>query len=266
MKKNKIGNGVELQAYFNRRVARIINDKKKKVIGWDEILEGGIADNATVMSWRGVKGGIEATQNKHQVVMSPYPVFYLDMMQGDQSIEPPIHNTARLKDVYAFDIIVPGIDSTYVLGGQGNLWTEQVALVPQSDYMTYPRAFAIAEGLWTPKKKKEWSSFVKRTEDHFARFDQAGVNYATSMYDPIINVTKTEEGLLKVELTPEFEGLDLYYSIDNSIPGRYHPKYNGHIVLTEDADMFRVISYRGTEPVGRLISIKTEDLAKRVKK
>lgn len=266
MKEHNIQNGEELQAYFNRRVAKIITDKKKKAIGWDEILEGGIADNATVMGWRGVKGGIEASQKKHQVVMSPYPVFYLDMAQGDLSIEPPIHNTARLKDVYAFDILVPGIDSAYVLGGQGNLWTEQVAVVPQSDYMTYPRAFAIAEGLWTPKKNKDWNSFVKRTEAQFARFDQAGVNYATSMYDPIINVTKTEQGLLQVELIPEFEGLDLHYSIDNSMPGRYHPKYNGRIVLTEDADIFRVISYRGSEPVGHLISIKAEDLAKRVKK
>ncbi len=196
MKKNNIKNGEELQAYFNKRVAKIITAKKKKLIGWDEILEGGIAQGAAVMSWRGVKGGIEATHKRHFVVMSPAPVWYIDMIQGDPSIEAPVYSSSRLKEVYTFDIVPKEVDSTYVLGGQGNLWTEQVATTAQVEYMTYPRAFAISETLWTPKSKKNWENFVTRVEDHFVRFDEGQVNYSTSMYDPITSVKKTDNGIV----------------------------------------------------------------------
>ena len=125
MKKNNLKNGEELQSYFSKRVAKIITAKKKKVIGWDEILEGGVAPGVSVMSWRGTKGGIEASHLKHPVVMSPAPMYYLDMRQGDPSVEPPVYNNARLKDVYAFDPFPAEMDTTYVLGGQANLWTEQ---------------------------------------------------------------------------------------------------------------------------------------------
>lgn len=265
MKKNKIANSHELQSYLTKRVSKILAAKKKKMIGWDEILEGGIAPGAAVMSWRGTKGGIEAAHQKHQVVMSPAPVYYLDMMQGDASIEPPVYSTARLKDVYAFDILPKEIDSTYVLGGQGNLWTEQVPTPAQVEYMVYPRAFAIAESMWSPKAAKNWNNFVARTEDHFERFDQAKVNYATSLYDPIIKITKGEQGI-EITLSTEVQGLDLYYTIDNSVPNQYHPKYEKTIVLTPDVDTFRVISYRDGKPLGHLITLKKEEIAKRVQK
>lgn len=266
MKKMKLKDGEALQGYFNNRVSEILHDKKKKLIGWDEILEGGIAPGATVMSWRGIKGGIEASHKKHFVVMSPSPVYYLDMYQGERSIEPPVYNSARLKDVYDFDILPPEIDSTFVLGGQGNLWTEQIASTPHAEYMTYPRAFAIAETLWSPRLRKDWNNFVVRVESHFERFDQAGVNYARSMYDPIIKVKKNENGLLVIDMWAEVAGLTMYYTIDNAIPNQYYSKYVEPIVLPEDVDMLRVITYRDGEPMGRLISIKTEDLQKRIMK
>lgn len=266
MKKNSIKNGEELQAYFNKRVYKIVTDKKKKLIGWDEILEGGIAPGATVMSWRGVKGGIEASSKKHQVVMTPAPIYYLDMRQGDGLFEPPVYNEARLKNVYQFNILPDGIDSTYVLGGQGNLWTEQIATVAHLQYMTYPRAFAIAETLWTPNGRKDWDNFAGRVEKHFDRFDQAGVNYAVSMYDPIFEVKRNADKLLEVTLTSELPGLTIHYTIDNSIPNQYSPRYNQTIVFTEDVDMLRVVTYRNGKPVGRLMSIKTEDLEKKVRR
>jgi hexosaminidase len=266
MKKNKIKNGEELQSYFVKRVAKIVANKKKKMIGWDEILEGGIAPGAAVMSWRGTKGGIEASHLKHPVVMSPATQYYLDMMQGDPSIEPPVYSTARLKDTYSLNILPEGIDSAYVLGGQGNLWTEQVPTEAHAEYMTYPRAFAIAETMWSPKSKKEWSNFVTRVEDHFGRFDAAKINYAPSIYDPIIEVRKNAQGQLIIDLSAEVPGLDIFYTVDNSIPNQYYPKYKGTITLPDGADMLRVITYRDNEPMGRLISLKTEELAKRVKK
>jgi hexosaminidase len=265
MKKNNIKNGEELQAYFNKRVAKIIASKKKKLIGWDEILEGGIDPTAAVMSWRGVKGGIEASHQKHTVVMSPAPQYYLDMNQGESSIEPPIYNTARLRDVYAFDILPKEIDSTYVVGGQGNLWTEQIPTAAQVEYMTYPRAFAIAEALWTPKPKKNWDNFVSRVESQFSRFDEAKINYAPSLYDPIITVKKNDKGKLVITLDTEVKGIELYYTLDNTIPNQYYDHYHEPIIVPDDADNFRVISYRNGRAIGRLISLKTEDLQKRVK-
>lgn len=266
MKKNKIKNGEELQAYFTGRVSKIVSSKKKKLIGWDEILEGGIPADAAVMSWRGTKGGIEATNHKHAVVMSPSPEYYLDMIQGDPSIEAPVYSSARLKEVYHFSILPPGIDSTYVLGGQGNVWTEQIPTVAQLEYMTYPRTLAISETLWSPQIRKDWKSFVGRVENQFKRFDKAGINYSISMYDPLIGVKKDASGNLVITLTTEVEGLDLYYTLDNSIPNQYHPKYREPIVVPADVDNFRVISYRNGQALGRLISIKKEDLSKRVRK
>jgi hexosaminidase len=266
MKKNKIKNGEELQSYFTKRVAKIVASKKKKLIGWDEILEGGIASDAAVMSWRGTKGGIEASHHKHFVVMSPAPEYYLDMGQGEPSIEPPIYDMSRLKTTYHFNILPEGIDSTYVLGGQGNLWTEQIPTVAQAEYMTYPRALAISESMWSPQSKKDWTSFVSRVENQFTRFDQAKINYAVSMYDPIIQVKRNTDGLLVIELSTEVEGLNLYYTLDNTIPNQYYNRYNGPIVVPPDVDSFRVISYRNNAPAGRLITLKTEDLVKRVKK
>lgn len=266
MRKMSIKNSEELQSYFTKRVNKIINNKKKKLIGWDEILEGGIAPGAAVMSWRGSKGGIEASRQKHPVVMSPSPQYYLDMRQGDAGSEPPVYSEARLKDVYAFDILPAEIDSTFVLGGQGNLWTEQIPTGAHAEYMTYPRAFAIAEGLWSPKPLRNWNNFIGRVEDQFGRMDQAGVNYARSVYDPIIKVKKNDIGLLEVELATEVAGLAIYYTLDNSIPNQYYPKYSGPIVFPEDVDMLRMITYRDGKPVGRLISIKTEELEKRAKK
>jgi hexosaminidase len=188
------------------------------------------------------------------------------MMQGDPSIEPPVYSTARLKDTYTLNILPEGIDSTYVLGGQGNLWTEQVPTEAHAEYMTYPRAFAIAETMWSPKGKKEWNNFVTRVEDHFQRFDAAEINYSPSIYDPMIDVKRNAQGQLTIDLSTEAQDLDIFYTVDNSIPNQHYPKYKGTITFPEGADMFRVITYRNNQPMGRLISLKTEELEKRVKK
>lgn len=265
MKANKLKNGEELQSYFTKRLTSLITGKKKKVIGWDEILEGGLAPGAAVMSWRGTKGGIEAAHQKHHVVMSPNPLYYLDMGQGEPSIEPPIYNFARLKDTYAHDPLPAGVDSTYILGGQGNLWTEQIPTTYQVEYMTYPRAFAISESLWSPKYKKNWNGFITKVEDHFKRFDYASINYATSLYDPVIAVKKKGTQLL-IDLSTEVEGLTIHYTVDNTVPNKYSPIYkNGPLVFPQGADNFRVITYKEGRPIGRLISFKTEELSKRAK-
>jgi hexosaminidase len=182
MKKNNIKDGTQLQNYFAGRVNKIVQSKKKKMIGWDEILEGGTPPpGATVMSWRGTKGGIEASHKKYPVIMSPAPIYYLDMMQGDPSVEVPVYGTSRLKELYQFDIIVPEIDSAYVMGGQANLWTEQIPTAAQLEYMIYPRALAVSESLWSPRAKKNYTKFVAKVENQFDRFDAEKVNYSTSL-------------------------------------------------------------------------------------
>ena len=122
----------------------------------------------------------------------------------------------------------------------------------------------MSETMWSNKKKKDWNGFVKRVEGHFERFDQAGINYARSIYDPIIKVTRPGDQLV-VDITTEVEGLDIYYTLDNTIPNQYYPKYSAPITLPKDVDMVRLISYRNGKPIGKLISIKTEDLEKRVR-
>lgn len=154
MQKEGLKTMQEVQSYFEKRAEKIVESKGKKLIGWDEILEGGLAPGAAVMSWRGIEGGIEAAKMKHEVVMSPTTFAYLDYMQGDPVIEPRIYASLRLNKAYQFEPVPPGVDSKYILGGQANLWTEQVYNMRHAEYMTWPRAFAISESVWSPKEKR----------------------------------------------------------------------------------------------------------------
>jgi hexosaminidase len=263
MQKENLENLDEVQSYFVKRVEKIINSKGKKMIGWDEILEGGLAPNAAVMSWRGMKGGIEAVKQGHEVVMSPTEFAYIDYMQGDASTEPPVYATLRLKKTYQFDPQPPGIDSTLIKGGQANLWSEQVYTMRQAQYMTWPRGFAIAEALWSPKDKKDWDYFVRRVEGQFERLNIAGVKYSPAMYDPIVAVSKKDSATIMVTLGSEIEGLNIHYSFDNSTPDNFYPKYETPLTVPKDAAMMRLISYRNGKPIGRLLSISIAELKKR---
>ena len=232
-------------------------------MGWDEILHGGIAPNAAVMSWQGMKGGIEAAKMKHEVVMSPTDFAYLDYMQGDPSIEPHVYATLRLRKAYEFEPVPDGVDPKYILGGQANLWTEQIYNMRHMEYMLWPRAMAISEAVWSPKDKRNWDDFSNRVQKQFPRFDAAEIKYAPSLYDPIINVSKTDSGTIKIDLSTEIKGLDIYYSFDNSFPDNFYPKYTTPLVPPKDAVMIRVVTYRGKEQVGRMISASIADLEKR---
>ncbi|QNF32163.1 family 20 glycosylhydrolase [Adhaeribacter swui] len=266
MKKEKLKNMHEVQGYFERRMEKIVLAKGKKFMGWDEILEGGLAPSAAVMSWRGMKGGIEAARQKHEVVMSPTDFAYIDYMQGDPAIEPKIYASLRLNKAYQFEPLPDGVNPKYIKGGQANLWTEQIYNMRHAQYMTWPRGFAIAESLWSPKENKSWPDFFNRVENHFTRYQFAEKNYAPSVYEPIINVTRTPGDYLSLELSTEVEGLDIYYTFDNSFPDRFYPKYLEPLVPPKDAAMLRLITYRGNKPVGRLITIPIADLEQRAPK
>jgi hexosaminidase len=240
-----------------------VESKGKKFIGWDEILEGGLAPNAVVMSWRGIEGGIQAAKMGHEVVMSPTTFAYLDYMQGDPAIEPRVYATLRLNKSYQFEPVPEGVDAKFIKGGQANLWTEQVYNMRHAEYMTWPRALAISESLWSPKAKKNWKKFAGKVEKHFERFDIAHVKYAPSMFDPIINSTSTRDKQLKIELSTEIDGLDIYYTFDNSFPDNFYPKYKEPLIAPKEASFLKVITYRGEKPIGRLITVSIEELKKR---
>ncbi|HCA98979.1 MAG TPA: beta-N-acetylhexosaminidase, partial [Porphyromonadaceae bacterium] len=167
MQREGIKDMAGVQSYFGKRLERIILSKGKKMMGWDEILEGGITPTTALMSWRGVNYGIEASKSGHYVVMSPTNYVYIDYMQGDISTEPRVYASLRLNQTYKFDPIPEGADANYILGGQANLWTEQVYNIRQAEYMTWPRGFAVSESLWSPKERKDWDQFVLKTENHF---------------------------------------------------------------------------------------------------
>jgi hexosaminidase len=262
MAREKLKNLDEVQSYFVKRVTKIVNAKGKKLIGWDEILQGGLAPGAAVMSWQGMKGGIEAAKQGHDVVMSPTTFTYIDYMQGDRLMEPLVYASLRMKKSYEFDPLPEGVDAKYIKGGQANLWTEQIYNLRQAQYMTWPRGFAIAEAVWSPKGIRNWGNFVERVEKQFPRLDQAQTKWAPSMYEPDIKASRAGNGV-NVTLVPEVEGLDMHYTFDNSYPDSFYPKYTGPIDVPKDADKLRIISYKNGKPVGRMMTITVEELKKR---
>ena len=263
MKKEGLKNMEEVQSYFEKRTEKIVESKGRKFMGWDEILEGGLAPNAAVMSWRGTKGGVEASNKGHEVVMSPTTFTYIDYMQSDEIMEPKIYASLRVSKTYSYEPVSEGINEKLVKGVQGNLWTEQVYNYRQVQYMTWPRAFAISEIGWTPAGKKNWNNFVGKIEDHFKRFDVAEIKYAPSMYDADFKVTKNAGNELTVGLSTEIEGLDIYYSFDNSYPDNFYPKYTAPVLVPKDATLMRVITYRGKQVVGRMNNMPVAELKKR---
>lgn len=253
----------EVQSYFSTRVSKIVESKGKRFLGWNEIMQGGLSPNAVVMSWQGMKGGIEAAKMGHEVVMTPTDFVYLDYMQGDPVIEPRVYASLRLDKCYSFEPVPEGVDAKYILGGQGNLWTEQVYNLRHAEYMTWPRAFAVAETVWSPKNKKDWNKFYPKVEQHFKRFDAEEVKYAPSMYDPVFQAEKDKEGNLLIKLSTEIPDLKIHYSFDNSFPDQFYPYYTQPLSPPKDAVMLKVITYRGDEVKGRMISMPIAEMQRR---
>jgi hexosaminidase len=171
-----------VQSWFIRRIEDFFNDNGKRMIGWDEILEGGLAPNATVMSWRGTIGGIEASRMGHDVVMTPYSHLYLDYYQSeDQENEPfAIGGFLPLDTVYSYEPVpeqLRAADAAHIIGVQANVWTEYMKTGEHVEYMLFPRMFALSEIAWSPKESKNYEGFLERLGWHFSRLDAMGVNY-----------------------------------------------------------------------------------------
>jgi hexosaminidase len=171
----------ELQSYFIKRMEKFLADKGRRLIGWDEILEGGLAPNATVMSWRGEVGGIAAAREGHDVVMTPYGYTYFDYYQADPENEPlAIGGFLPIDTVYSYDPVPAELDEQqrqHILGVQGQVWTEYIPTPEKAEYMAFPRACAMAEIGWTPLDRKDFNEFVRTLDHHLKRLDFLNVNY-----------------------------------------------------------------------------------------
>ncbi|MBX2963767.1 MAG: beta-N-acetylhexosaminidase [Cyclobacteriaceae bacterium] len=189
LKDERLADEHELQSYFIQRIEKYLNAKGRKIIGWDEILEGGLAPNAAVMSWRGEAGGTAAAQAGHHVVMTPGFALYFDHYQSVQKNEPTaIGGHTSLKKVYDYEPIPTALsqeESEFILGAQANLWTEYIKTPEHVEYMVYPRALALAEVVWSPKENRNWDSFIKRLSNQFRLLDLQNVNYRQPLTDEL---------------------------------------------------------------------------------
>ncbi len=267
MKEHNLKNEHELQSYFIKRVEKIVESRGKRLIGWDEILEGGLAANAMVMSWRGMEGGIKAATEGHEVIMTPTDFCYLDYMQGDPMLDgfPSPWSKLRLSTAYSFEPVPEGIDPKYILGGQGNVWTEMIEEGRQVEYMTWPRAMALSEVFWSPKEKRDREDFLKRLELNLPLLDKNETKYARVIYDPIAKLQRGPSGELQITFSSEVPGLDIYYSFNFAFPDEYSAKYKGYpVIVPTGAVEVKAITYRNGKPIGRMLRVSMDELKSRM--
>jgi len=248
----------ELQSYFMKRMEKFINSKGRTLLGWDEILEGGLPAEATVMSWRGMQGGIDAAKQGHDVVMSPNSYAYFDYYQGPKDQEPlAIGGYLPLSTVYSFNPIPDELDAEaakHILGGQANLWTEYVPNIKHTEYMTFPRIAALAEAVWSSREVRNWEDFSRRIQLFMKRYDQMGINYSKSGYKvsakPGFDPVKKQ---LAVSLASELEGVEIHFTTDGSEPNSLSPMYTEPVVLDQSSTLKAVTIVNG-QPAEKVLS------------
>ncbi|MDD4515509.1 family 20 glycosylhydrolase [Massilibacteroides sp.] len=225
----------ELQSYFIQRIERFVNSKGKRIIGWDEILEGGLAPNATVMSWRGEEGGIAAANMHHDVIMTPNTYLYFDYYQSRDKQNEPINigGFLPLDKVYSYEPYTPKItkeQQKFIKGVQGNIWMEYIHSGAMVEYMTYPRALALAEIGWSPADKKDYADFLKRIPARLASMDKAGIMFRIP--EPFgWDKVKIENAQAVINLVAPVEGAEIYYTTDGSDPAAGGTRYTGTLRL-----------------------------------
>jgi len=222
VKRENLRSEDELQSYFTKRIEKFIDSKGRKMIGWDEILEGGIAPRATVMSWRGMKGGLTAVKENHEVIMTPDNFTYFDLYQGDPKQEPEAYSKLNLTTVYQFFPAPAELtleERKKILGGEGALWTETVPSPPRAEHMLFPRLFALSESLWTEPQIKNWDNFKLRLPIYLSFLESARVNFATAAYNVNDFPQKdTASRTVKLVCNTELGRGKIYYTTDGTYP------------------------------------------------
>ena len=248
MKANGLTDEHQLQSYFTQRIEKYLNTKGRSIIGWDEILEGGLAPNATVMSWRGMSGGIEAAKSGHDVIMTPGSHCYFDHYQADPDVEPiAFGGLTTLEKVYSFNPVPAQLTSSeakHILGAQGNLWTEYIGSTDQAEYMAFPRAIALAEVLWTPASKRNWNEFALRLDKHLDRLDGMDVRYANHLQVPTVEVYSNADRLQLKWKTP-LPGQEIYFTRDTLLNDWSQSMSGDSVKFTDPGPVFYKTRHSG---------------------
>jgi hexosaminidase len=254
MKQHHLTTYPQVQAYFERRIEQFVESKGRRMVGWDEILDGGVSRSAVVMSWRGVQGGIKAAKLGNDAVMTPDGPLYLDAYQGDPRQEPlAIGSLSTLQMVYDYDPVA-GLTTaeqrSHILGVQANIWTEWIPSVPQLFYMALPRELALSEDAWTASQDKNWQSFEQRMQPQYAFLAHAGYNYripnpSISLDAPKLQFAPvspnvqavsalTTQANVTISLSEADPGATIFYTTDGSRPDARGQRYAGplHIALS----------------------------------
>lgn len=226
----------KLQSYCISRIEKFLNGKGRQIIGWDEILEGGIAPNATVMSWRGMQGGIAAAKENHDVIMTPNSHLYFDHYQTNNIANEPlaIGGYLPVEKVYSLNPVPDELSDDakkHIIGVQANLWTEYIPTTEQAEYMLMPRIAALAETQWTNADKKDYTSFMTRLPQLLKLYDKLGYNYAKHVFDVRADLkTNVDKGVIEVTLST-VDNAPIYYTLDGQKPTEKSEKYSKTIEI-----------------------------------
>ncbi len=258
IKKLGLKDEFELQSWFIQRIEKYINSKGREIIGWDEILQGGLAPNARVMSWLGEEGGIKAAKMHHYAVMAPYPKYYLDYWQGDPDSEPlAMGGPTMLRTMYEYNP-VPDVlsedEKKYILGVEGCVWTEYMPTPARVEYMAYPRMCAIAESGWTTAAK-DWDGFTRRLERHFDRLDALGVGACRNFFSPYIEFHQDTAHDKVVTISSDLPDSEIRYTLDGSQPGPESALYTLPFVINRSQEV-RAVLVRDGKIIGEIKSKK----------
>lgn len=252
LKKEKLKDEHELQSYFIQRVEKYLNSKGRNIIGWDEILEGGLAPNATVMSWRGEEGGITAAKQQHNVIMTPGGWMYFDHSQSSNEDSVTFGGFTSVEKVYRYEPIPAELnvaEAKYILGAQANLWREYISNNKKTEYMLFPRMSALSEVLWTPKENRSWSNFEERLPTIFARYKSWGASFSNAFYDIQSKVIPLPGNGIGWELkSKNSDGNIVYGATDNQA------SYSKPIVVNETIQLSARLLNKQKEPLSNTIT------------
>lgn len=259
MKRENLKDEHAVQSYFVQRMEKYVNSKGKKIIGWDEILEGGLAPNATVMSWRGMKGGIEAAKARHDVIMTPTDYSYFDYGQGDPATEPlSIGGYVPLEKVYAFEPVPAELsadEAKHIIGGQANIWTEYLETPPAVEYMAFPRMLALSEVLWSRKEDRNFGDFHRRMLTVLPRLDSQGVNYRIPEPIAVGAFLLGENEAKTVDIKTPIPGGKVLFTIDGTTPNERSPEAPPRFVANPEGENVLQLKTIVVLPNGRKSSV-----------